>query len=267
MSSLIPTSDLPAAAAVFVVSVGVAAVYLYVGYRIADRPVAARSRLASYQLALWWAGLGASVAIGGVEIVLAALNLLPFALVLTLYLVGVVVDCVFLWGLVGFLTYVYTGRYHLGEVSLLYAGFYVAYLYWFFSQSPFAVKFLALQPVFQYATPNAVNIPLELVLVVVLIGPELVGAVLYLSLVRRTRDSAQRYRIALVGGGILLWFGLDVILPATTPAWLLARTVLEVVPGVMSLIAFYPPEWARRRYGATTARSLDFDAREASGRP
>ncbi len=84
-------------------------------------------------------------------------------------------------------------------------------------------------------------VPLEAVLLVVLLGPEVLGAILYLSLRLRTRDSAQRYRIALVGGGILLWFALDLFLPATTIPWLIARTILLVIPGTMSLVAFYPP--------------------------
>jgi len=265
MSPLIPASEVPAAVAIFVVSLGVAAVYVYVGFRIAGRPVSAGSRLASYQLGLWWAGLGASVALGGFELLLALLNAFPFAAAQTTYLVTILVDCVFLWALVGFLTYVYTGRYHLLELSVFYVAFYIAVLYYFFSQDAYAVKFLADQAVFQYtAVPNPV---LEVALVIGLLGPEIAGAALYLSLRRRTKDSAQRYRIGLVGGGILLWFALDVFVPATTPAWLLTRTVLELIPGLMSLIAFFPPEWARRRYGVTAVSGPELEPNEVAAQP
>lgn len=264
MSALIPTSQVPAAVAAVVVTFGVAAVYLFIGMRLAARPVSPPSRLASVQFALWWGGLGASVGLGGLELLLAVSGLLPFAAAMTIYLLTILVDCTFLWGLVGFLTYVYTGKYHLVEVSTLYAGFYIAFLYWFFAQSPTGVVFEAAQPVWRYGAPA--NIPLALVLVVLLIGPEIVGAILYLSLRMRTKDPAQRYRILFVGGGILLWFGLDIFIPATTIGWLLARSILLVIPGAMSLIAYFPPEWARRRYGVTPMPIDLAEAREGTAR-
>ncbi len=146
---LIPASQTAAAVVAAATTLGVAVVYLLIGYRIADRQVSRPARLASFQFALWWGGLGASLGIGGIELLLAVTGELPYALAMTLYLVTVLVDCIFLWGLVGFLTYVYTGRYHVLEVSLLYVGFYIAYLYWFFAQNPYAVVFEAAQPVWQ----------------------------------------------------------------------------------------------------------------------
>jgi hypothetical protein len=246
VSALIPPPALPDAAATVVVSFGVAAVFLYVGYRIAQRPVSPAARLASYQLAFWWAGVGVSVALSGIELLLAALNAFPFALALTTYLVQILLDCAFLWALVGFLLYVYTGKYRLAPLTAFYLWFYVTVLYYFFSQDPYAIHFVADQAIFLY---SGTTVPaLELAVILGLLGPELIGAVLYLSLLRRTRVPAQRYRITLVGGGILLWLALDLFVPVSTPAWLLARTILQLIPGFMSLIAFDPPEWARRRY-------------------
>lgn len=265
MTALIPPSQIPLAVAGAIIAFGVAAVYLYVGYRLYRRPVSAGSRLASAQFSLWWAGLGVGVAVGGVELALAAANALPFSMALTLYMVVVLVDCAFLWGLVGFLLYVYSGRYHVVALSVFYAAFYVSVLYYFFSQGPTGLILSAGQPTIVYS--NAPIAVLEGPLVVGLVGPEIVGAILYLSLLRRTKDPAQRYRIWLVGGGILLWFGLDVFFPGSTTGWLLARGVAQVIPGLMSLIAFYPPEWARRRYGVTPMTAHDVEAREVGARP
>ena len=249
MSALIPASELPAAVAIFVVSIGVAAVYVFVGLRLYRRPVTPGAQLASAQLSLWWAGLGVTTALGGLEVGLAAAGALSFAAALTCYMVLVLIDCAFLWGLVGFLLYVYTGKYHLLALSAFYAWFYVTVVYYFFSQQPTAVTITGGQMVFVYLVqPTPV---LEGVLVLGLLGPEIVGALLYLSLLRRTDDSAQRYRITLVGGGILLWFLLDLLVPSSTADWTIVRGVVQVIPGLMSLIAYYPPEWARRRYGVT----------------
>jgi hypothetical protein len=250
--------------ALVVTTLGVAAVYLYVGYRLAERRTSPASRLASIQFALWWGGLGASVGLGGIELLLAVGNALSFPLAMTIQMVSLLVDCTFLWGLTGFLLYVYTGRYHLIEVSMVYIGFYIAYLYWFFAQVPYAIVFRMANPTWQFHVGE--NFPLTLVLVIVLIGPELVGAILYLSLRFRTRDAAQRYRITLVGGGILLWFALDLFIPGSTIPWLIAKTLLQVIPGILSLTAFYPPGWARRRYGVTSFETSLGERREAVAR-
>jgi hypothetical protein len=247
VSALVPTSAVPAAVANVVITFGVAAVYLYIGYRLSQRRVSAGSRLASYQFSLWWGGLGITVALGGIELALAIAGALPFALALTFYFFTDLVDCFFLWGLVGFLVYVYTGRYHLIELTLFYAVFYFTVVYFVFLRVPSSVVLVAGQPALAY---SVAPVPvLELVIILGLLGPEIVGAILYLSLLRRTDDPARRFRIWMVGGGILLWWVLEVFLPSSTPGWALARGILTVVPGLMSLIAFYPPEWAQRRFG------------------
>ncbi len=246
MAPLVPPADAPLAVATIVVSAAVAWVYLFVGFRLAERQVRPAARLASLQLALWWGGAGVGVVITTVELAFAVANALPLALGITLYLTSVLLDCAILWGLVGFLVYVYTGKYHLVELTALYGVFYVLVLYYVFFTQPISVAFTAGAPLLHYA--RTAPLWLELPIVVILVGPEFVGAILYLSLYRRTHDRDQRIRVLLVGGGILLWFLLDLIVPSTTGTWTLARSVLQVVPGLMSFVAFYPPEWLRRRF-------------------
>ncbi len=265
MSALVPSSQLPSAVAIVVVSLGVAAVYGFVGVRLYRRPIAPAARLASTQLALWWGGLGAVTALGGIQVAVAVAGAMSFPLALTFYLLSVLLDCAFLWGLVGFLTYVYTGRYHLVALSGFYAWFYVTVLYFVFSKQPHAVAMVGGQVTIEYL--SAVAPALTVIVVLGLLGPEIVGAILYLSLLRRTHDAARRYRIWLVGGGILLWFLLDLFVPSSTANWTIARGVLQVIPGLMSLIAFFPPEWARRRYGVTVVSSSEGLAEKAAGSP
>jgi hypothetical protein len=243
---------------VAVVTLIVAGFYLLIGVRLSERKVSPHHRLAANQLAMWWGGLGADLAVSGVLLFVALGGGLSFATAVTLYLVTIIVVISALWGVTGFLVYVYTGRYHLLEVSAIYVAFYVIYLYWFFATGPYQMVIKSGSTVWRYSA--TANLPLEAVLVVLLIGPEIVAAVLYLSLWRRTDDAAQRYRIALVGGGILLWFAIDVFIPGDTIMWLIAKTSVEVVPALMSLAAYFPPEWARRRYGVT---AIEIQAPEA----
>ena len=265
MEGLIPTSDLPTAVAAIVISFGVAAVYFVVAYRLFLRPVSEEARIASYQFSLWWGGLGASVALSGVEVALAVFNVLPFALALTLGLLSVAIDCAFLWGLVGFLTYVYTGRYHILEVSAFYFVFYVAALYYLLAQGPYALGLQAGLPTVLYSM--APNSPLMVLILLGILVPEIVGATLYLSLLGRTSDPTARYRILLVGTSILLWFAVDAFFPASTSAWMLAKSVIEVIPGLMSLMAFFPPAWATRRYGVAGTTGYDRKPPEAAAHP
>jgi hypothetical protein len=251
VAPLVPAGDAPLAGALVVVATAVAFVYLYVGYRLSQRVVSPRGQLASYQLALWWGGLGVNTGLGAVTLALALANALPFALGFTLELIVVITDCAFLWGLVGFLTYVYTGKYYVAPLVGLYSVFYGLVVYYYIGNHPYGLAFKGWAVAVQYSGTG--NLWLALVIIVILIGPELVGAILYLSLLRRTRVREQRSRIYLVGGGILLWFAIDVFFPTSSGAWVLARTVAAVIPGVMSLIAFYPPPWAQRWFGLTVA--------------
>jgi hypothetical protein len=261
MSPLVPMHDAAIAASTVVVSVGVATIYLFVGRRLFERTVSSAARLATIQLALFWGGLGATILLDATETSFALGNALSLPVALTLTVVDDLVAVVALWGLVGFLTYVYTGRYHLPEWGAVYAAFFVLAIYYTLAQGPYGVGFVDGAPAILYAVPPVAW--LTAVVIVLLVGPELVGAILYLSLLRRTRVQEQRSRIWLVGGGILLWMGLDVFLPSSSGVWVLARTLLEVVPGLMILVAYYPPAWAQRRLGLPPAAPAPETSRDA----
>lgn len=249
MSGLIPASQAPIEVAVALVSVAVASIFYSIAARLYRRPVSDTSRLASYQFSLWWVGIGTVVALNALLILLGLANALPFALAITLYLVSLIVDCVFLWAIVGALTYVYTGKYHLLELGAFYFLFYALLLYWAISQDPRAVALAAGVPSLTFGT--AAVPALSLFVALGLLVPGIVAALLYLSLLRETRDPAIRFRITLVGGSILLWFGIEIFVSPGTAGVLLVRTVLEVVPGLLSLIALIPPAWVRRRIGVS----------------
>jgi hypothetical protein len=240
-----------------VVSIIAAIAYLYVASRIYRRQVSPGARLALAQFSVWWGGLGASSAIAAVEALLAFAGALTLDLAVALSLFVVLLDVIFLWGLTEYLTYVYTGRYYLAPWGAFYALFYFAALYYEILGHPYAVVVQNGVPTLQAQT---VNDPLLVGFVLLaLLGPEIVGAILYLSLLRRTRDPAHRYRIWLVGGGILLWFGILAFVPSTTVGWNLTKGILEIVPALLSLLAYQPPAGIRRR--------LALDAPSPGSRP
>jgi hypothetical protein len=245
VTGLVAASETNAAVATLVVSAIVVAVYVYVGYRLLRRETSESSRLASYQFALWWVGLGAALAVGRFELALALVNALPYALALTFTLVNLVIESVYLWGLVGYLIFVYSGKYHLPLITALYGVFYIVSVYLVFVQMPYGVTLASGNPSILYSSVESGSTSLALQLVVLL--PEFFGACFYLSLLRRTPDREARFRIALLGASILFWVAVHAFVPSSSIGWILTKSILEVIPAVLSLIALLPPESVRRR--------------------
>jgi hypothetical protein len=245
------------------VGIAVGAAYGYVGFRIFGRSVPQAARLAAYQFSLWWYGLSATTAIGGLEGILIASNGLSFPLAFTLYLITLLLDCALLWGLVGYLTYIYTGRYHLVLLSTFYAALYVAALYFVIAQAPYGVVIRRGLPVLQYGSTGSLAL-LGFIAFGILV-PELAGVALYLSLYFKTTNRTQRFRIGFVGLGILLWFGLAAITPPSSVAdpvvWTIAKAILGGVAALIVLAAYNPPLWLRRRYGVDLLEEPDISHR------
>src|ERR1700730_7149481 len=125
-------------------------IYLYVGLRLFGRPVAGRARFPLAQFSLWWCGVGATGALVGLGQVLGAYGLLTFSLEFTVYLLTILLDVVILWGLVGYLVYLYTGKYYLLALSAFYGAFYIATLYWVVASGPYAIGYPAGVPTLLY---------------------------------------------------------------------------------------------------------------------
>jgi hypothetical protein len=262
MSPLIPSSEVGITLVTLAISAGVILVFAYVGYRLLRRPVSGRSQLAAHEFALWWIGLGVAIAAGRLELALALANSLPYALALTFSLVNVILESVYLWGLVGSLVYLYTGRYYMLALGILYSTFYVVSVFAIFSQGPYAVSVASGTPTLVYASPADANLALALTLVVLV--PEFVAACMYLSLLRHSRDRSVQWRISLVGASILFWVGVHAFVPSSSYELILAKTILDGVAAVVSLIGIFPPAWIRRKLGiALTAESDEYHQAEA----
>lgn len=231
--------------AIGIASLGTTGVYGYVGNRLFHRPVAPASRLAATQFALWWYGLAATAAITGVEALLEVAGVLSYPMAITAYLVSLLVAVAVLWGIVGYLTYLYTGRYYVGPLTVFYAIFYVAVVYYVFSEGPtgFAVTGGTVGITYAGTGPLA----LAVFVVVGLIVPEFAGAIAYLSLLRRTRDRTLRYRITMVGMSVLLWFLFSLLISGESGPASFARAIAGAGTAVIALVGLLPPAWIRDR--------------------
>src|SRR5580658_4182618 len=189
-----------------------AGVYLFLGYKLARRRVSPASRLPAAQFALFWLGLAAVTSLGGALSLIATFTLPSDALVVTAVHTEILLLSAMLWGLLGYLTYLYTGRSYLLFWSSFYATFYFVLTYVITASEPNVVTVTQGTVGVQYAT--AFGGPLLYVLIALLIAPEFIGAILYFTLVFRARDPTVRFRVTLVSWSIILWFGIATLNPA-----------------------------------------------------
>ncbi|MCI4360071.1 MAG: hypothetical protein L3J91_00045 [Thermoplasmata archaeon] len=224
--------------------------YGYLGFRLAQRRVSADARIPAAQFSLFWLGLGGVTAIGAIESLIAAFQVPPLALVVTLLYLEVLGLCVVLWGLVGYLVYLFTGRSLLVPLAVIYSVIYVLLVYFVTASVPTAVT--VTQGSVGVTLSSQVTGPIVGVLLLALLGPEIIGAILYFTLFFRTRDPTIRYRVTLVSWSLIVWLGLGSIVNVAAAlggglaAQILGRSI-GVFAALVILLAFYPPAIIRRR--------------------
>jgi hypothetical protein len=227
------------------------AIYTFLGWRFSQRQVSPENRLPMLQFTLFWLGLALVTFIGGIESAAAAYAPPALSLVVSLYYIEILALCATLWGLVGYLVHLYSGKTYLAPLTAMYALLYVLLVYFITASSPDGVTVTLGAVGVHYAT--LVGGPILAVLVLILVVPEFLCAILYFSLFFRTRDVTSRYRIALVSWGLLAFFGLDVVdLAARLGGSTLAvglGAALDLIPVLVILAAYYPPRTVRERYG------------------
>lgn len=172
---------------------------------------------------------------------------------MTLFYLEILVLCIVLWGLLGYLIYLFTGRNFLLALSTLYAALYVGLLYFVTASAPTAVTVMAGSV--GLVTAGVASGPYVILLAIGLIGPEFVGSILYFTLAFRTRDPTVRYRVTLVSWSLIAFFGLGSLnIAAALGGGVAAQIVshsLGVIAALVILIAYYPPRWIRSRLGVT----------------
>jgi hypothetical protein len=230
------------------------AFYLYLGVRLAQRPVSPHSRVPARQFAIFWLGLALSAATSCALSFVAAFGSVPLGLETATLYANFVIVLVALWGLLTYLTYLYTGRSATLPFSILYAVEFGLLLYYASVRGIVGVTVVDGQVGPLYG-PNTGGI-LGAVALLLLVFPEIIAALLYFRLYFRTTDPTVRYRVTLVSWGLFAYFLLNFfgVAPAIGPglAGVVASRVLLLATIFVVLIAYYPPAWLRERYGVSS---------------
>lgn len=233
-----------------------AGLYTYVGAMLARRRVSGEAQLAATLFAVWWLGLAATTAIGGVLDILGAFSLASLPTVLTLTMFNLLVVCVALWGLLFYLVYLFTGRRGvLLPLSAFYVAYYALLVYFIVSGNPVGVEIRRWNVALDYAIDLSAN-PLWTPVLLLLLVPQIAGALAYFTLYFRVKDRTSRYRVALVSWSIIIWFTTVLVAAgtglSTADDYQLASRFLGLGAALAILFAYRPPGPIRRRLGVTS---------------
>lgn len=233
-----------------------ALVYAYVGRRLGEREVSEKAQRAAMLFSLWWYALAVTTAVTGIMHLTAALDAASLPVFIALTYLSVLAICVGLLGLVHYLVYLYTGRDALVPLGVFYAAYYVLLLYYLTASGPMGVEVSRWRAALAYQQPLAG--PLFTAVLVLLVFPQLIGALAYLSLFFKVPEATQRYRILVVSLSIVVWFGSafagSVSGLSQEDWWQVATRVIGLGAAVAIYLAYFPPGWVRRRYGVVSLR-------------
>lgn len=235
----------------------IAAVYAYVGLRISQRQVSRESRSASRAFTAWWLGLSMNTVLGGLQALLAATGITDLGPHITLTLVTFLVLSVALWGLLYYLVYLYTGSSSwMVPLAVFYLIYYLAIVWYLWQLGPQGVEVGGWSVSISYAQePTG---PLATILLVLLVGPQILASLGYLSLLSKVQDPTRRYRVLLVSLAILTWFGSSLVASFTgaggSDIWQVVSRAIGLAAALTILAAYFPPRWVQERFGIRRLR-------------
>lgn len=184
-----------------------AAGFALVGRTIQMRDVTPRMRIGQNAFVTWWYALALATLVG------AAASFLDLSLeaFLTVTIVVLLVLCAGLCGLLFYLVFLFTERRSLlAPMAVGYAGFFLFLTWFILAGDPVGVTHSDWGSEIEYADPIDGG-PAFVAAILLLIGPQLIGALGYLSLYWKVDDPLLRRRILLVSLSILAWFGSSLI--------------------------------------------------------
>lgn len=237
-----------------------AALYAWVARLVHHRNLSEETRAANLLFVTWWASFSLMYGLSGAYQVAAGLGYLDLALSIVFIDVVLVLVCIALWGLLGYLVYLYTGaRRWFVPLGAGYALFAVALLYMVAWMDPVGFKDGGFGVQLRYANQPAPAVGLTVGLL--LAGPIVLATVMYGTLYFRVRSPEPRYRIALVASAFLVWFGWSTVstvlrlsqrFPDSFALYAWNQAIAMLVPLVV-VMAFRPPAWVRARLARRAA--------------
>lgn len=238
------------------------ALYARVGLQHATRAVSAQNRRAVRMFGTWWLALAGVTLLGGVNTLLASIDASPLALLSAVLYVQLLLICVGLLGLLHYLVFLFTGRDLALPLGAVYAAYFIALVAVIAQAHPIDVNVGRWSATVVYEHPLASTS--STLLLALLVLPQIVGAVAYLTVAFRVREATQRFRIVLVSVSIIVWFGSSLLASARGLSgadwWQVLSRALGLAAALATFVAYNPPRVLTERWGVealTTGASGD----------
>lgn len=235
--------------------VATAAVYAHVGGRIrASFPATGEAKRARGAFSMWWYAIALTTLSKAIATLAGALGYRDVGFHVASQIATMLLLSVALCGLVYYLVFLFTGSARaLVPLATAYAAFFALTVYFLATSDIAGVTLGRWNVGLEFASEPA-TLPRLLIFAFIAL-PELGGALAYATLLRRTRDPAKRYRIALVSTGIALWALCSLVigantLPETDVLQVALRLAILAAIGLV-LAAYHPPAFVRRRWDAS----------------
>lgn len=234
-------------------ALGTAIGFAVVGALVAGRTTRAPAQLAAYAFAAFWFSGAIVAGSQGARLFSASLGIDSMALIVALEQVSTPFYCMAAAALVVYVLYLHTGRSGLAiPVTLYYLVLFPVLRYHVARADPIGYVVTDWQVNYVYAQPlQSTGYAIALALVTL---PVIASVIAYATLANRTSDVPTRYRIVCVSAGLALWVGIEAFAFATglaaTSAGEILRRSLGIAAAMAVVLAYAPPAWARRRWGA-----------------
>ena len=226
-----------------------AALFMFVG-RKAGRPDAQGSDLLALSMfRVWWLGVAIFLFIGGLLSLLDGQGLAGGPLGFSVAVLSMLAVCVAVWGLVFYVTYLYTGKTKSFLLGLTFYAVIFGGMVFALASDATGMELAAWhQSVVRLAILTG---PLLSGIIVAFLIPALVALAGYAGLYRRVKSPAQRFRLGLSIGSLIIWFGLAILAWAGGFAdslpWVYLGRLLALAAALGVLIAYRPPRWVAQR--------------------
>ena len=182
--------------------------FALVGRTIQKREVSPQMSIGQDAFVVWWYSLAAVTLVGAFAGLPVFHDLEAF---LTLTVILLLILCVGLCGLLFYLVFLFTARRSLlVPMAIGYAGFFMFLVWFILAGQPTGIETTEWGPELVYADPIDEG-PAMWVAIALLIGPQVVASLGYLSLYWKTDDPLLRRRILLVSLSIFAWFGSSLV--------------------------------------------------------
>ena len=222
--------------------------YAYVGVRLGARSLEGEAARAWRAFRAWWFCIVGLVGIDAARGFATAAGWTSggagFQAAVALHFAYVVLLCVSLWALLYYVLYLTTGRRQwFWPLAAFYAAWGVAAFAYAWTHEPVRVQAYDWYTVVEYRVPA--TDPLAAVMFVLLLLPQVVGALAYGLLALRADEPDARRRIAVVSLSLVAWLGWnlvgDVLQWWDVASWEVSRRVLGLAAAVAILGAYREP--------------------------